>query len=72
MRIKSVDVYVENFPPDDVPDTKELENYVDFVNERVKESVKKITVKLCDDGKVDLIFDAEEKFERIRRITGCR
>ena len=37
----------------------------------VKEPVASITVKLCDDGLVDVTYVARgEKFERIRRITG--
>ncbi|MBR0289063.1 MAG: hypothetical protein IJQ82_08800, partial [Selenomonadaceae bacterium] len=41
------------------------------VRERVKNPVSYITVKLCDDGKVDVSYVARgEKFERIRRVTG--
>ena len=45
--------------------------YVDYVKERVTEPVKRIDVKLCDDGKLDVDYTLQgEKFERIRRITG--
>ena len=47
--------------------------YVDYVTSRVAEPVKSIVVKLCDDGKVDVDYTLQgQKFERIRRITGCR
>ena len=47
--------------------------YVDYVKKRVTEPVKSIVVKLCDDGKVDVDYTLQgQKFERIRRITGCR
>lgn len=51
--------------------TREAANYVEYVQQRVNCPVKKITVKACDDGKVDVHYNAQgEKFERIRRITG--
>ncbi|MBQ3725730.1 MAG: hypothetical protein II902_01530 [Selenomonadaceae bacterium] len=50
---------------------EEAANYVAYVRGRVNEPVKTITVKLCDDGMVDVSYTARgEKFERIRRITG--
>ena len=50
---------------------EEAANYVAYVRGRVSEPVKTITVKLCDDGMVDVSYVARgEKFERIRRITG--
>ena len=50
---------------------EEALNYIAYVRERVKEPVASITVKLCDDGLVDVTYVARgEKFERIRRITG--
>ena len=51
---------------------EEAANYVTYVRGRVSEPVKTITVKLCDDGMVDVSYTARgEKFERIRRITGA-
>ena len=51
---------------------EEAANYVAYVRGRVSEPVKTITVKLCDDGMVDVSYTARgEKFERIRRITGA-
>lgn len=50
---------------------EEAANYVAYVRGRVSEPVKTITVKLCEDGMVDVSYTARgEKFERIRRITG--
>ncbi len=50
---------------------EEAANYVAYVRGRVSEPVKTISVKLCDDGLVDVSYTARgEKFERIRRITG--
>ncbi|MBR0288977.1 MAG: hypothetical protein IJQ82_08370 [Selenomonadaceae bacterium] len=50
---------------------EEALNYIAYVRERVKNPVSYITVKLCDDGKVDVSYVARgEKFERIRRVTG--
>lgn len=49
----------------------EAKNYVDYVRERTTDTVKSISVKMCDDGKVDVDYTTQgEKFERIRRITG--
>lgn len=49
----------------------EMENYVNYVRERVKEPVHSITVTTCDDGLVDVNYNAHAiPFERIRRITG--
>ena len=49
----------------------EAKNYVDYVRERVQTPLKRIEVKMCDDGKVDVNYEARgEKFERIRRVTG--
>ena len=50
---------------------KEADNYVAFVQTRINATLKEITVKLCEDGKVDVTYNAQgESFERIRRITG--
>ena len=50
---------------------EEAANYVAYVRGRVSEPLKTISVKLCDDGMVDVSYTARgEKFERIRRITG--
>lgn len=50
---------------------KELENYVEYVTLRVDEPVTNIHVTTCDDGCVDVTWIAHnQKFERIRRITG--
>ena len=49
----------------------EAKNYIEYVRERVSTPLKSIEVKMCDNGKVDVNYDAQgEKFERIRRITG--
>ncbi len=49
----------------------EAKNYVDYVRERVETPLKSIEVKMCDDGKIDVNYEARgEKFERIRRVTG--
>ena len=49
----------------------EAKNYVDYVRKHTETPLKEITVKMCDDGKVDVEYFAQgEKFERIRRITG--
>lgn len=51
----------------------EAANYVDYVRSHVQTPLKSVYVKICDDGKVDVSYLAKgEKFERIRRITGCR
>ena len=71
MKIDGVDIYTENFPTDDMPDNNELKNYVAYAKKHVEYPIKKIVVKLCDDGEVDLQYvSQDEKFERIRRITG--
>ena len=50
---------------------EEAANYVAYVRGRVSEPLKTISVKLCEDGMVDVSYTARgEKFERIRRITG--
>ena len=52
---------------------EEAANYVEYVRERVTDSVKEIKIELCSDGKVDVSYLAQgTKFERIRRITGYR
>lgn len=52
------------------PSTDELKAYVEFVKDRVQ-NVSSIKVTLCDDGQVDLTYVAHnQKFERIRRVTG--
>ena len=52
-------------------DFKELENYLEYVNLRVNEPFDAIHVTLCDDGCVDVIWARNnQKFERIRRVTG--
>ena len=54
-------------------DETDAAKYVDYVKKRVSDPVKSIVVKLCDDGKFDVDYTLQgEKFERIRRITGCR
>lgn len=60
-------VGLENFTEE------EAQKYIDYVRERVTTPLKSVRVKLCDDGKVDVEYNARgEKFERIRRITGYR
>ncbi len=50
---------------------EEARRYVDYVRERVKTPLKSISVEMCEDGKVDVEYNAVgDKFERIRRITG--
>ena len=69
MQINGVTVYSNfNLQAD------EAQRYIEYVlaNTAVENTpLVEITVKLCDDGKVDLgyLFKGE-KFERIRRITG--
>lgn len=74
---KGVRVTATNF----TPSIDELKLYVKRARELVAEhegadiadNVTSVTVTLCDDGGVDLSFIAHnQKFERIRRITGCR
>lgn len=53
---------------------QEAKNYVDYVlaNTAVENTpLVEVTIKLCDDGNVDVgyLFKGE-KFERIRRVTG--
>ena len=49
----------------------EAKNYVEYVRARVKEPLQTITVTTCEDGMVDVHYNARgDKFERIRRITG--
>lgn len=49
----------------------EAENYVKFIKSKIETPLESVTVKACDDGKVDVEYVARgEKFERIRRITG--
>ena len=67
MQIDGVEVKAEGF----VPFEGELKNYVEYARNRVTEPLSKVTVKLCDDGLVDVGYTAKgEKFERIRRVTG--
>lgn len=52
---------------------EEAAKYVEYARKRVAEpfDLKEIKVKACDDGKVDVEYEAGGvKFERIRRITG--
>ncbi len=66
-----VDGVKVNFVGIDDATRDEAANYVAYVRGRVSEPVKTISVKLCDDGLVDVSYTARgEKFERIRRITG--
>ncbi|MBR0287910.1 MAG: hypothetical protein IJQ82_02915 [Selenomonadaceae bacterium] len=66
-----VDGVKVNFLGIDDATREEAANYVAYVRGRVSEPVKTISVKLCDDGLVDVSYTARgEKFERIRRITG--
>lgn len=56
-----------------IPDasTKEAAAYVEYVQSKIKAPLDKLTVKMCDDGKVDVSYEGNgTKFERIRRITG--
>lgn len=66
-----VDGVKVNFLGIDDATREEAANYVAYVRGRVSEPLKTISVKMCDDGKVDVSYTARgEKFERIRRITG--
>lgn len=59
-----------NITADFVCAPAELANYVAYVKERVP-GVDRINVTACADGKVDVSYVAHnQKFERIRRITG--
>ncbi len=50
---------------------EELENYVEYVDRNVDEPVDNIVVSLQPDGSVDITWTRHnQKFERIRRITG--
>lgn len=65
--VEIISINLENF------NETEARNYLNYVRENVAENnpVKKITVTMCEDGKVDVdYFTQGEKFERIRRITG--
>lgn len=65
---EGVKVTATNFKPS----IDELKAYVKFVKERVQ-NVSSIQVTLCDNGEVDITWTAHnQKFERIRRITGAR
>lgn len=48
----------------------ELKNYVDYAKAHTDGILKKIRIKLCADGKVDIDWKTNLPFERIRRITG--
>lgn len=48
----------------------ELKNYVEYAKAHSDGVLKKIRLKLCADGKVDIDWKTEVPFERIRRITG--
>lgn len=51
-----------------LPDATEEEaaKYIDFVKSEVTTPLKSITVKLCDDGKVDVSYSAKgEKLETL-------
>ena len=66
-----VDGVKVNFIDMDDATREEAVGYVAYVRGRVSTPLKSITVKLCDDGCVDVGYTARgEKFERIRRITG--
>ena len=71
MIIEGVRIKTEGFNFDNPPpDYDELKNYVEYVRELVP-NVASIDVKLCDDNCVDLKYTAHnEKFYRLRRITG--
>ena len=50
---------------------EELAAYVAYARVHTNAPLTEVTVKLCDDGQVDVSYLAKgEKFERIRRITG--
>ena len=48
----------------------ELKNYVEYAKAHSDGTLKKIRIKLCADGKVDIDRKSNVPFERIRRITG--
>lgn len=67
LKIHGVDVFAD----EKIFSKKELTNYVDKFSEELKPlTLKEISVKLAADGKVDIETTCENKFERIRRITG--
>ena len=70
MKVEGIEVKVMGL--DDFSE-QDAQKYINYVKERVTDPLKRIEVKLCDDGKVDVDYTLQgEKFERIRRITGCR
>ena len=61
-----------NFIGIDDATAEEAQNYVNYVRQRATLPVHTINVTLCPDGLVDVSYSARgDKFERIRRITGC-
>ena len=48
----------------------ELKKYVDYAKSHTDGTLKKIRIKLCADGGVDIDYKSNLPFERIRRITG--
>lgn len=57
----------------DLPDLSEVEarRYVDYVRERVAAQILALKITGCDDGKVDVTYEAHgAPFHRLRRITG--
>ena len=48
----------------------ELKNYVDYARTHSDGTLKKIRIKLCSDGGVDIDCKCNVPFERIRRICG--
>lgn len=51
--------------------TKEIENYIEFIQKKYNKKPAQLTVSLGKEDDVDLEFTLEEtSFERIRRITG--
>ena len=67
MKLKSVKVYADT----EIFSEKELEAYVDKYSEELRPlTLTEIFIKLSDDGNVDVETVCEDKFERIRRITG--
>ena len=68
MKVEGIEVKVMGL--DDFSE-QDAQKYINYVKERVTDPLKRIEVKLCDDGKVDVDYTLQgEKFERIRRITG--
>ena len=66
MIIDDIHITYEGFTPDE----GELQNYVDFVTERV-EGVFGIHIKAVSDDEVEITYLRQNRpFERIRRITG--